>query len=288
MKITAKSNKTLLEILIQEAGYSTSSKAREVIKNGAVWVDNLAVKIPSTPINIGSSIEINPEKSKREADHQKYLFTVIYEDDYLIAVAKPPRLKIDRSMEGKPGFKDVVLEALQKEKNLVQQLFPINYIDANSTGILLFAKNQKTAQAMENKSYVKKSWAILCEGKITQESGTLNFPLVKNKAGKLLAVEKPNKLTQEASTSFKLRKHIGNYSLVEAVADNLLPKQFQAHFQLLGFPVAGEKKYGSVMPFKSRNGIHLEKIYFVHPVTGKPLTLQCNVPQSFTRAGRYN
>ncbi len=287
MKIKTKSTKTLLELLLSEAGYATSSKAREVIKNGAVWINDVVVKIPSTEIAAGSTLEINPEKSKRDADHSKYLFKVLFEDEYFIAAAKPPRLKIERTMEGKPGFKDVVLEALQKEKNQVQQLFPINHIDANSTGIVLFAKNQKTAQALEAKAAIKKTWVVLCEGKLSQESGVMNFPVVKNKAGKLLAVDKANKLTQDASTNFKLRRHLGNYSVVEATTDNLIPKQFQAHFQLLGFPVAGEKKYGSTLAFKARNGIHLEKIFFIHPVTGKPLTLQCNLPQSFTRAGRY-
>lgn len=287
MKLKTKNTSTLLEVIQNEGGYATASKAREVIKNGAVWVNDVVIKLPSTIIEAGCTLEIDPQRSKQEANHAKYLFKVIFEDDYLIAVAKPPRMKVDKTMEGKPSFKDVILQALQKEKNLVTQLLPVNYIETNSTGILLFAKNQKTALALQAKTAIKKTWVALVEGKMLQETGTLTYPLIKMKTGKMIAVEKATKLSEDATTHFKTRKTTGSFSLVEIIADDPKQKQFQAHFQMLGNPIAGDKKYGSTHSFSSRNGLHLEKITFTHPVSGKNMALHCNLPQTFTRAGRY-
>ncbi|MES2628817.1 MAG: S4 domain-containing protein [Bacteroidota bacterium] len=287
MKIKTKTTTTLLDTLLKEAGYATSSKAREVIKNGAVWVNDEVVKIPSTVVETGSNIEIDPLRSKREADHAKYVFKVIFEDDYLIAVAKPPKMKIEKGVEGKPSFKDIVLQAMQKEKNLVTQLFALNYVETNATGIVIFAKNQKTAKALEAKTALKKTWIALVEGKLSQESGDLTYPLIKQKTGKVLAIERATKLSEEALTHFKVRKVTGNFSIVEVTAEDPKLKQFQAHFQLFGHPIAGNKKYGSTQAFSSRSGLHLEKISFTHPVSGKVINLQSNLPQTFTRAGRY-
>ncbi len=287
MKLKTKNTSTLLEILMKEGGYATATKAREVIKNGAVWVNDVVVKVGSTVVEAGSLLDIDPKRSKQEANHAKYLFKVIFEDDYLIAVVKPPRMKVDKSMEGKPGFKDVVLKALQNEKNLITQLFPINYIETNATGVLLFAKNQKTALALQAKTAIKKTWVALVEGKMANETGTLTYPLIKMKTGKMLAVDKATKLSEDATTHYKTRKTTGNFSIVEIIADDPKLKQFQAHFQLLGNPIAGDKKYGSTQAFSSRSGLHLEKIFFIHPVTNKPTQLHCNLPQTFTRAGRY-
>ncbi len=286
MKFKTKNTNTLLDVLVKEGGYATTTKAREVIKNGAVWINDTVVKIASSVVEAGSEVIVDPKRSKQEANHAKYLFKVIFEDDYLIAVAKPPRIKVDKSMEGKPGFKEVVLQALQKEKNLVTQLFPINYIETNATGVLLFAKSQKTAKALEAKADVQKTWVAIVEGKMDKETGTLKFPLITQKTGKVLAIEKATKLSEDAETHYKTRKVTGSFSLVELIAEDPKPKQFHAHFQMLGNPIAGDKKYGSTHTF-GRSGLHLEKIAFKHPVTGKMMQLFCNLPQTFTRAGRY-
>lgn len=288
MKLKVKNTSTLLDILLKEGGYATSSKAREIIKNGAVWVNEVVISIPSTVVEAGSELEINPKRSKQEADHEKYLFKVLFEDDYLIAVVKPPRMKVERSMEGKPGFKEVVLTALQKEKNPVTHLFSVNYIETNATGVMLFAKNQKTAQAMQSKALIKKTWVALVEGKMPATEGKIEFSIMKQKTGKVVALERKSKLSEEAVSNYKVRKVAGAFTLIELTADEMKPKQFQAQLQLLGNPMAGEKKYGAILPFSQRNGLHLEKIFFKHPVDGKPVQITANLPQTFTRAGRYS
>ncbi|HEX4888092.1 MAG TPA: S4 domain-containing protein [Luteibaculaceae bacterium] len=287
MKLVAKKSNPLLQVLLQEGGYATTSKAREIIKNGAVWVNNQVIKIPSTMVEAGTSIEINAKKSKQEADHAKYAFKVLFEDDFLIAVAKPPRISVEKSPGEKLCFKDVVLHAMQEEKNALNSLAPLTAIETNATGVLLFAKNQRTAIALQAKSAITKRWTALVEGKVHDSETVLKFPMLKLKTGKWVAVEKPVSGSLEAETTVRLKKHAGNFSLLELRSDTSIPKQFQAQLMLWGHPVAGDKRYGASISFSSRIGLHLSSIGFIHPVSKQQVIIDSPLPQSFTRAGRY-
>ena len=164
---------SLVEALITQGGYSTRTKARKAIKNGAVKLDGEVVKIPSTTVNPGVKISHDRNRNaKKKASSQspvsksaKAPFEIVFENNNFLAYVKPsgwitasPKPTLSTAYTRMKSW----LEA--QSKSYIDLHF-VNKLDKGVSGICLIAKNKQWREHLqENWNDFRQGIYILVEG----------------------------------------------------------------------------------------------------------------------------
>lgn len=184
-----------------------------------------------------------------EFSYIKYDFEIVFEDNNILVINKKRGLLVHGDInEGRYTLANQVLSYLKdkKEFNPANRGYvpsPINRLDKETTGIVLFGKNQITNQIVSqilSENNLARNYLALVHGKIVDD-GMISAKLSKNKFKRgLVSASEDGK---EALTKYKLLKQIGGKSLVRV---NLLTgrsNQIRVHFKSVGHPLVGDKKY---------------------------------------------
>lgn len=160
---------------------------------------------------------------------------VIYQDKNLAALNKPPGVLFDW-----------VLEKEQAADG--RELIPVHRLDKDTSGVILFAKNQETADYLKSLfegRKIKKTYITLVVGRVKDRTGTIELALARSKKDfkKRVAFGKQGK-ERAAKTDYKVLKYIGDYTLLEAYPKTGRTHQIRSHFSAIGHPVACDSLYG--------------------------------------------
>lgn len=213
---------------------------------------------------------ISDEKMK------KFLSSIIFEDENLIAINKPSGL----ATQGGSGIDISVDDFLTgKEWQLVHRL------DKDTSGILLIAKNTKIAEfltdAFRNKT-ISKTYLALVYGVMKKTSGTINIPLRKKLLGKNEKVAPDFIDGKEAITEFKLLKNFTDHSLLELKPLTGRTHQLRVHCKEMGHSILNDVKYGGRDVLRKdickRLCLHAYKIE-LQDYFGKALKIETKLPE---------
>jgi len=206
---------------------------------------------------------------------------VIYRDASIIGVHKPSG--IATYQESRNDNADGLKELL--EEQLTERLFPVHRIDADTSGLVIFALDSRAAAGMTRlfkEQQVDKYYMAWCVGEVPK-AGSITKPLKKNKSEQ----------TESARTDYERVKTIRvgsqTFSLVHMFPFTGRFHQIRRHFDSIGHPLVGDPLYGNSEAwkgfFKSENEARLlllaESVEFVHPMTRKPIRIKT------FRAGMY-
>jgi RluA family pseudouridine synthase len=222
--------------------------AQKLIREKKIKI-NSAKSDASYKIKEGDQVEIfvdlknrtNFKKEKPQISDNKianFLKNIIFEDDNLAAINKPSGLAV----QGGSSIEISVDDFISKKKwQLVHRL------DKDTSGILLVAKNQKTAdfltEQFRNKT-INKTYLALVYGVLKKESGTINIPLKKKYIDKSEKVRPDFSDGKEAITNYKLLKNFKDYALVELNPITGRTHQLRVHMKEIGHAIINDVKYG--------------------------------------------
>jgi 23S rRNA pseudouridine955/2504/2580 synthase len=218
-----------------------------------------------------------PEKKNKVSDEKRRKFSTwtIFEDENILAINKPSGLAV----QGGSGI-EISVDDFISPKNY--QL--VHRLDKDTSGILLIAKNDKTAElltdAFKNKT-ISKTYLALVAGNLKKPFGTINIPLRKKLLGKNEKVLPDFEQGKEAITNFKLLKNFDDFALVELSPITGRTHQLRVHCKELGHAVINDVKYGGRAVLRKnlskRLCLHAHKIelsdYF-----GKKLKIETELP----------
>ena len=199
---------------------------------------------------------------------------VIYRDHSILAAHKPSGIATYSESRGgnAAGLKELL------EEQLNQRLFPVHRIDADTSGVVLFALDSRAASGMIRlfkEQRVDKYYLAWCVGEVPK-SGSITTPLKKNKSEQ----------KESARTDYervKIWKNAGStFSLVHVFPFTGRFHQIRRHFDQLGHAVVGDPLYGSSEAWKSffksekevRLMLNAESVEFVHPVSRNPIRIK--------------
>ena len=203
--------------------------------------------------------------------------TVLWEDGHLLAVAKPHGVATHPSLGHYTGtLSDFVSAHLGG-----RCVRPINRLDRDTSGIVLFAKHRLMAALLGEewqKGRVEKTYLALTQTPPSPPRGTVSLPIGR-KEGSIMERE-VRRDGEDALTE---------YELLPSGLLRLCPKtgrthQLRVHMAALGHPLLGDTLYGAPSPFLARQALHAARLSFVHPMTGEALTLTCPLPDDMRRA----
>lgn len=225
---------------------------------------------------------------------------ILYSDDYLLAVNKSAgMLSIpDRYDADAP----VILHVLEK---LYGKLFVVHRIDKDTSGVLLFARDQGTHKALNNLFHsraVEKSYLALVRGQTEEDEWTCDLPLLAD-ADKLHRSIVDKRRGKECFSSFKTLERFEEYSLVRVQPETGRTHQVRVHCAVSGYPIVADPLYGDgkplflskikrgwrgdsfeERPLLSRTGLHAETLNLNHPSNGKKLELAAPLPRDLKAA----
>ncbi|MDR2100071.1 MAG: RluA family pseudouridine synthase [Campylobacteraceae bacterium] len=203
------------KLLALQEGISNRA-AKELIDRGVVSAAGKKITLARADVRTDTTFKINKLKKP----------TVIFEDDKIMAVDKPPFLTAEEIAQ---SFKLTLLHRLDKE----------------TSGVLLLSKDdeftKKVIDVFKNRK-VEKIYLAIVSGKFA-EPITIDTPLyiIKTKSG---AFAKPSKDGQEAVSTVTPRLIEGKNSMVEVLIQTGRTHQIRAHLKSIGFPIIGDEKYG--------------------------------------------
>ena len=201
---------------------------------------------------------------------------VIYEDDYLAIVNKPPGILV--SGNKKWTVENALSPHLKKssQKDFLQRPEPIHRLDYPTSGALLIGKTASSVVALnklfENRQ-IEKTYLAVNIGKMDKE-GIINLPIDEKTARSLYTV-------LEIVDSSKY----GCLNLVKLKPETGRRHQLRKHLASIGNPILGDLLYGKEGLILKGKGLYLHaySLKFTHPFTQKELTVNVVVPKKFKK-----
>ena len=212
---------------------------------------------------------------------------VLYEDNHLLAVVKPPGLSTMGAAAGKTSLLDLarryVKQKYRKPGNVY--LGVVSRLDALATGVVLLARTSKAAQRLSKqfreRDIEKTYWAI-AGGQVSPENDECVDWIRKDEQRQRMRIASARAAdAKRAELEYRVLRHISGGSLL---AINLLTgRKHQIRLQLAhrGHPIWGDRKYGSRQKFPVGIALLARRLALVHPVRGEPLELVAPVPQTW-------
>jgi tRNA pseudouridine32 synthase / 23S rRNA pseudouridine746 synthase len=203
--------------------------------------------------------------------------SIIYEDEYLIAVDKPAGLL---SVPGRTiDLQDSVLTRLRE---LYPDLYAVHRLDRDTSGILLLARDKQTyrhlSQQFEDRQ-VRKIYEAILGGRIELEQGSIDLPLWGD------PLDRPRQkvdfnLGKSSLTEFQVVGQIDGYTRIELMPVTGRTHQLRVHAadaRGLGMCILGDGLYGC-QANAERLHLHARELSFVHPQTLVRISIQTQCP----------
>ena len=211
--------------------------------------------------------------------------SIIYEDDGLLAVNKPPFMPTHPSM-GHTGdtLANAVAFYLQREDRPF--IFrAINRLDRDTSGVVLLAKDKFTAARLAGamgEGKIRKTYIALLCGELSNDQGNIDAWIRRKEASIITREAIPAHTdpmpegAQPALTHYQVLERRGGYTLVRAFPQTGRTHQLRVHFAHIGHPIVGDTLYGSAHSGIDRQALHAETLTF--PYGDGDLTVTAPLP----------
>lgn len=261
-------------------------EAKRLIEAGLVRVDGLVETFASRELARGAVVEIFAELAPQE--HRFDPARVLFDADGVLVYDKPAWLPVTPTDATKSWS---LLDILKQHNELI---IPVHRIDADTSGIVLFARTEKAARALETMfrdHEVHKTYMAIVRG-VPRERGEHRSYLVQKDKGQGFERWESGhgQDARAAITTWEVVERLGRFgSLVKVEPKTGRHHQIRIHFAEIGHPLYGDRRHGDRRdPVQAaRHMLHAWRLVCRHPITGAELRLTAPVPSEFDElAGR--
>jgi 23S rRNA pseudouridine1911/1915/1917 synthase len=246
------------------------------------------VSVGGAPVNL-FAYKLFPEDEvvvsrDRIREHIRKDLPILYEDDDIIALDKPSGLlstATDRE-KGRTAYR--LVSDYVVEKNPSARIFVVHRLDEDTSGVLIFAKNWETREALQNNwqdCVSKRGYYAIVEGEDIPEEGTLKDYLAQDRC-QLVYVTHNTREGKLAITHFKKLKAAKGYALLDVALDSGRKNQIRVQLGNIGHYVIGDDKYGEPSDPLHRLGLHAYELDFVNPLNKKEYKIVSPLPAAFS------
>lgn len=263
------------------------SHVYRILRSGEVRVNGRRIG-PTYRLAEGDEVRIPPIRiAQRESTAPVpagAALPVVYEDDALVVVNKPS----GKAVHGGSGISYGVIEQLRAQRPDARMLELAHRLDRETSGLLIIAKKRSALKAlhdMQRNGSIEKRYFTLVAGEWLNRLQHVKLPLFKYLQAD---GERRVRVSDEGKPSHsivRLVRGYGRFSLLEVELKTGRTHQIRVHLTHLGFPLAGDDKYGDFALNKSLEGeglkrmfLHAAKLKFAHPLTGEVLDLEAPLP----------
>ena len=270
----------------------TRSQLQQWIEAGQVALDRRQPR-KRDKVSGGETVEIQvPAPAVSEARPEAIPLDVVYEDDELLVVNKPPGLVVH---PGAGNREHTLLNALLHHYPPAAQLPRagiVHRLDKDTSGLLVVAKTERTRQRLIRalaKRTVEREYVAIVNG-VLVAGGNVEAPIGRHAHDRLrMAVTESGK---PAATQYRVLKRYRAHTLLQLKLESGRMHQIRVHMAHLHYPIVGDPMYGgrlhlpkgagsdlaeALRGFK-RQALHAAKLALVHPATAERMQWAASVP----------
>lgn len=260
-----------------------------ILRSGEVRINSRRVG-PDYRVQAGDRLRLPPLRTARRSPvpvlspATRLKADVIFEDDCLLVIDKPAGVAV----HGGSGISRGVIEHLRQERPECRFLELVHRLDRETSGVLLLAKRRSALTALHGQlraGQVGKHYVALVKGDWHDGKRSVKLPLQKYVLASGERRVSVGRDGMPAHTVFRLQRNWSGFSLLEAELKTGRTHQIRVHLAHLGYPIAGDDKYGDFALNKrlaraglKRMFLHACKAVFAHPQSGAMLTLEAPLP----------
>ena len=288
MKIDYKINneKNILEICKNKLNISsrlfTKLKKEHIYLNGEL-LDTYR------PLKNGDILTIDfeyPEIQENIVSNPDINLEILYEDDWLLILNKPPFLPVHPTMRHFNNTLSNGVKAYYELIGLNKKIRPVNRLDKNTSGIVIFAKceyiQEELTRQMKNKSFTKEYIALVNGNLLVDNEIKIIDSPIKRKADSIIErIVSPD--GDNAITKYKVIKNYDGFSKVSIQLLTGRTHQIRVHFQSIGHPVLGDSLYGEESNLIKRQALHAKKVEFLHPIYKQLINVEAELPDDIKK-----
>ncbi len=263
---------------------------------------NQAVTLPSYMLH--HLDEISYERDVAEEPPVDKDFTIIFEDEQIVAVDKGGNLPV--SISGR-YYHNTLIEIVKVKLGL-EVLYPVHRIDKETSGIVVFAKTKEAATYLGNgfaNAIYQKEYHCILHGKLSKPQIIVDQPLARNNGSSLIHIRQVVSAEgKQATTEFNLVQANEEYSFCQVKTLRGRTHQIRCHAEFIKHPIVGDKLYGQTdqyflneishdasvknqSPF-SRQLLHASRLQINHPRTEDMLIFNSNPLPHFEKVVALN
>lgn len=251
--------------------------AQRWIESGLVAIDGRITRRSSTGVREDATVEVMlPASTVRRArpEAQPGDVDVLYEDDSLIAINKPPGVVVHPSYKQASGtLLNAVLWRLGDRSHVRPGI--LTRLDKDTSGLVLIALTagaQATVQRDAAAGRVKKEYLAVVRGAPRPRSGCILLPLGRDPRDRRRVVVTSDGASSE--TRYEVVSSSRGTSLIRCELVTGRTHQIRVHFSSQGCPIVGDRVYGEPCPDITRQALHAWRITLPHPVTRRPIEIE--------------
>jgi 23S rRNA pseudouridine1911/1915/1917 synthase len=268
----------------------TRSQAKKLIETGRVRVNGEARK-GAYVLHAGAAVEVEPrEPEPMRIEPEDVPLAVLYEDDALLAIDKPPGMVVHPAPGARRG---TLVHALVHRLGAMpgvgvpERPGIVHRLDRDTSGVLVVARTAAVLDALARQfreRSVEKRYLAVVRGHVRPASGTIDRPIGRHpRERKRMSVR--SRRGRAAVTRWTVLEHLPGATLVRLAPETGRTHQLRVHLAALGHPVLGDRVYGiraergaGTGPGAARQALHAEALAFVHPVSGARLEVRAPLP----------
>lgn len=298
-RILGEVSRTRIQLAADQGFIRVNGEARKPshrIKGG----DHITVLLPQPP----RATELAP---------QDIPLDVIYEDEHLLVINKPPGMVVHPGV-GNPynTVVNAVLYHVGHRQPIQEQLdsadeFPrpglVHRLDKNTSGLMVIAKNELSLTRLAGQFFYKtagREYLAIVWGRLEPDKGTIRAPVGRStRDRKIMEVKDSEEEGKPAVTHYVVEKHLNYLTVVRCRLETGRTHQIRVHMKHIGHTVFNDPEYGGQLILKGPNSgpykqfmkscmallpgqaLHAERLHFIHPATGEAMTFSAPPPSGF-------
>jgi 23S rRNA pseudouridine1911/1915/1917 synthase len=266
---------------ISEVSRMSRNIAQRWIESGAVTVDGAAAVRPSTRVREGAAIDVAlpPTATRRAAvEAEEADVDVLYEDGSLIAINKPPGIVVHPSYKQLSGtLLNALLWRIRDRPDTKPGI--LTRLDKDTSGLVVVALAADVHAAMQRDALAgrtRKEYLAVVAGSPRPATGTIREPLARDPDDRRRVVVMAG--GAESETRYEVMASRDGFSLLRCELITGRTHQIRVHLQSRGWPIVGDRVYGTADDRIPRQALHAWRITLPHPVTREPLTIEAPLP----------
>lgn len=209
---------------------------------------------------------------------------ILYEDDYCLVLDKPAGMPVHVSYEGQTGTLDEAACRHMLAKNDPLPVRHIHRLDDETSGPVLYAKNDlaqwKLDEAMREKK-IDRIYIAVVQGLLRREKGIIDEPIGKDRHHP--ARRRVSPAGDAAKTRYETIRQRDGMTIVRLQLETGRTHQIRVHMSHIGHPLVGDTLYGGSSRLLGHQALHGEKLIFPHPLTSKEIIVQSLWPDWLSR-----
>ena len=280
----------LLPFLLRNLKKCSRNNVKSLLVHKQVFVDGSCVTHHDYSLHPGQKVLI--KHSMIRDSGSKNSLDIIFEDQDIIVINKQAGLlSISSEKEKKHTAYHMLMDHV-RESDPGNHIFIVHRLDRDTSGLMLFAKNQKMKLALQEnwtELLLSRGYMAVVEGRPSSSEGSVISWLKETKTHLMYSSHTKGD-GQQAITNYKVIKSSGKVSILDIRIETGRKNQIRVHMKDIGHPVAGDKKYGAATnPFRGKGclsgrlGLHASVLIIKHPTTGKEMKFESCVPKNFNK-----